>query len=368
MSLKELVCGLKERHRVMPRVIAFGDGPLRTEYEESRIPIQVLPSFRDRCSTVPRLNTEVNRLARLICASPADVVFANTLPNFPVVLAAEVAGVPTVWNVRESEPWDSYFRYLPDPVAEQAIASIGLPASVVFVAESTRAVWSDFDREANFKVIHNSVALDRFPELINDDKVNQRESLGWSRDEVVILSVGTLCERKGQRDALLALENIVDRLKTRVRVVFVGNADSRYGWLLRIFALRFSRNGQVHINFEAPTAFVARYFIAADAFLLCSRTESYPRVILEALAFGLPIISTRVFGVAEQLPNPTDALFYSPGDIPQLSAQMLEVVNSSMVRQSLGERSRARFAEMESFEQMLKAYDDVLRNAIKFGS
>lgn len=366
ISLKELVCGLKGRHGILSEVIAFGDGPLRLEYEKHGIPVDVLPSVLHRISTKRRLDREVKRLANRIHASSADVVFVNTLLNFPAVLAAEEAGVPSVWNPRESEPWDSYFRFLPDPVAQQAIAAIGLPRYVVFVAESTRAVWKDFERVANFKVIHNALNLDRFIESTPNDKASVRRYLDWSADEVVFLCVGTLCERKGQQDALLALETIADRLKAKVRLVFVGDASERYGQALRHAALRLPENDRIRVCFDAPTAHIGNYYFAADAFLLCSRVESYPRVILEALAFGLPIISTPVFGVVEQIPDVADAFFYPPGDVVQLSERMLEVANDPMVRQRLSDSSKARFAEMPSFDQMLQSYESILRNAGKY--
>lgn len=368
ISLKELVCGLKDYHGILSEVIAFGDGPLRLEYEKHGIPVDVLPSVLHRISTKKRLDREVTRLANRIRASSADVVFVNTLLNFPAVLAAEEAGVPSVWNPRESEPWDSYFRFLPDPVAQQAIAAIGLPRCVVFVAESTRAVWKSFEQAANFKVIHNALNLDRFVESTPNNKASVRRSLEWSADEVVFLCVGTLCERKGQQDALQAIEKIADRLKANVRLVFVGDASGRYGQALRHAALWLQDNDRIRVCFETPTARIGNYYFAADAFLLSSRVESYPRVILEALAFGLPIISTPVFGVAEQLPDAADAFFYAPGDVVQLSQRMLEVANDPMVRQRLSDRAKARFAEMPSFDQMLQAYESVLRDACKYAT
>lgn len=368
ISLKELVCGLKARHALVPEVIAFGDGPLRSDYEAQGISVEVLPSVLHRISTTKRLNREVASLAKRIQAFAPDVVFVNTLLNFPAILAAEHAGVPSIWNPRESEPWSEYFRFLPDPVAQQAIAAIGLPRRVVFVAESTRAVWKEFEQAANFTVIHNALNLDRFAEQMSGDKALVRRSFRWSANEVVFLCVGTLCERKGQQDALQALEKIADHLKVDVRLVFVGDPSGRYGQAQQLFALRFQGCDRIRICFEASTANIGNYYLAADAFLLCSRVESYPRVVLEALAFALPIISTPVFGVVEQIPDPADAFFYTPGDVVQLGTQMLEMANSPKVRQQFSERSKARFAEMASFDQMLQAYESLLRDAEKYAA
>jgi glycosyltransferase involved in cell wall biosynthesis len=361
ISLKELVCGLSKRHTVEAKVVAFEDGPLRAEYESYGIPVQVLPSFLHKISTRKRLNREIERLSLFIQSTEAEVVFVNTLLNFPAILAAEHAGLPSVWNPRESEPWDSYFGFLPDPVAQTAIAAIGLPRKVVFVAEATRAVWKDFESSGNFAVIHNSLNQERFAEYLGGDKAAERDALGWTRDEVVFLCVGTLCERKGQADVLLALERIADKLTASVRIVFAGDASSRYARYLQRLASHLCEQEKILIDFVDATGFVGRYYLAADVFLLCSRIESYPRVVLEAMAFGLPIISTPVFGVAEQLPNPADACFYEPGNPEALGAHMLQLATSVEARRSLKKRSRTRFEEMHSFDQMLSAYERILQ-------
>jgi glycosyltransferase involved in cell wall biosynthesis len=368
ISLKELVCGLKTRVAVIPQVISFEDGALHSEYEACGVTVEVLPSMLRRISTMKRLDREVASLSKRIQASDPDVVFANTLLNFPAILAAEQVGVPSVWNPRESELWSDFFQFLPPPVAQQAIAAIGLPRRVVFVAESTRTVWKEFEQDADFTVIHNALNLDRFAEHLSGDKASVRRSLGWSTDEVVFLCVGTLCERKGQQDALQALKKIADHLEVAIRLVFVGDSNGRYGQELQRLALRFNENSRVRICFEVSTATIGNYYLAADVFLLCSRLESYPRVVLEALAFSLPIITTPVFGVVEQIPDPSDAFFYVPGDIVHLGKHILELANTSKVRQQLSQRSKARFAEMASFDQMLQAYEGVLRDAVKYAS
>ncbi|MBK9113847.1 MAG: hypothetical protein IPM88_19915 [Nitrospira sp.] len=43
----------------------------------------------------------------------AELVYANTLQSFYAVAAAHQARLPSVWNPRESEPWQTYFDYLP---------------------------------------------------------------------------------------------------------------------------------------------------------------------------------------------------------------------------------------------------------------
>jgi len=364
ISLKELVLGLQRRLGVAPLVVAFADGPLRSQYESQGMRVHIVPDLQYPISTLRRLVREVQKLSECIAASGADVVLVNTLLSFPAILAAEQAAVPSVWNPRESEPWDSYFRFLPDPVAHKAIAAIGLPSRVVFVAEATRKVWQEFDDGKRFAVIHNSLDLSRFADQLAGDKGAQRDVLGWGADEVAFLCVGTVCERKGQADVLFALKDIGAKLRVRIRIVFVGRATGRYGRQQQRRAQRYLLNERIRVDFVDSTLGIGQYYKGADVFLLCSRVESFPRVVLEALAFGLPIITTPVYGVLEQLPDPQDACFYDPGDVTSLGGEMVALANDPALRARFGQRSKARFLQMPSYEQMLDAYEKVLRGCV----
>ena len=219
ISLKELVIGLTHRQFITSEVVAFEDGPLRAEYESHGIPVRVLPSAQHKVFTLKLLSMEVERLALTIQASGAGLVFVNTLLNFPAILAAERAGVPSIWNPRESEPWDSYFRFLPDPVAQRAIAAIGLPRKVVFVAHATRKVWKDFDVRGSFEVIHNGINLNRFPSRGDAaERAHCRKALGLKADSIAILCVGTLCDRKGQMDLVAAYASLPEAISNRVQI------------------------------------------------------------------------------------------------------------------------------------------------------
>lgn len=365
ISLKEMICGLKEIQEIIPEVITFSDGPLRSEYEAHGIRVEVITSFLHKISTLKSLSFQVTALASRIQKFAPDIVFVNTLLNFPAILAAEYAGVPSVWNVREGESWNRYFCFLSESVAQQAVAAIGLPQSVVFVSDSTRKVWKDFERASNFKVIHNALNIDRFSNSILPDRKLARSSLGWSADEIIFLCVGTICERKGQLDILRAIESIAGRIKVNVRVVFVGDNKSRYGQALQRYAKRFQGSDRVRVHFDVLSSDIVNYYLAADTFLFSSRVESNPRVILEALSFGLPIITTSIYGVLEQVPDPSDVLFYEPGDVMQLGIHILEIVSSPDLRQSLSCRAKKRFAEMLTFDEMLEAYKIVIIEAAK---
>ena len=139
---------------------------------------------------------------------------------------------------------------------------------------------------------------------------------GWNW---LVVLVGTVCERKGQLDFVRAIPLLAAELGRRLRFFIVGDRPSSYSDRLheeaagcrRVFAIVSSscrRLGEPH-----------RFMRAADIAVCSSRVESYPRVTLEAMAFGLPLITTPVFGIAEQVRDDVNGLFYKPGDVVALA-------------------------------------------------
>ena len=111
------------------------------------------------------------------------------------------------------------------------------------------------------------------------------------------------------------------------------------------------------------TGEVAPYYRAADIALCTSRIESYPRVILEAMACGLPVIATPVFGISEQVRENVNGIFYKPGDAGALAAALAELVENDARRLQFGAQSAAVLASLTGFEEMLDGYGRVFREA-----
>ena len=365
ISLKELVLGLMHCRAFTPDIVAFEDGPLRADYESNGISVQVLPSILHKVSTLKRLTVEVERLTLLIQESGAELVFVNTLLNFPAILAAERAGVPSVWNPRESEPWNSYFRFLPDPVAQRAIAAIGLPKKVIFVAQATRTVWNTFDVDGRFEVIHNGINLNRFPlRSVATERARCRTALDLKPGSIAILCVGTLCDRKGQMDLVEAFSALPEEISSRVQMLLVGDDRGAYAEAIKDRCYSLPVGALDAIRIFPPTESVASFYAAADIFVLSSKVESFPRVVLEAMAFGLPIITTPVFGVLEQVVEGENALFYPPGDSRLLAVQIEQLAGDDALRLRMAESSLQRISQMTTFDEMVVAYANVCRKAI----
>jgi glycosyltransferase involved in cell wall biosynthesis len=82
---------------------------------------------------------------------------------------------------------------------------------------------------------------------------------------------------------------------------------------------------------------VHRLLPGLDVFLLTSRHEGLPRALLEALAAGLPVVSTSVGGIPELLDGRRNGLLCPPGDAGCLADSVVRLIDSPALRRSLVE-------------------------------
>ena len=159
---------------------------------------------------------------------------------------------------------------------------------------------------------------------------------------VVFANVGSVCERKGQHVFVRAVAQLERALAAAGgalpprEYLMVGARPGAYLDSLRQdIALRGLAG--VRLIDETPDAY--DFYHLSDLCVCSSFEESFPRVLMEAAAFGRPIVSTQVNGVGELL-GPDDAWLVPPGDAAQLARALRAALDARLA----GDDSRARRA------------------------
>jgi GT2 family glycosyltransferase/glycosyltransferase involved in cell wall biosynthesis len=360
----EMAAELKRRGIVEPIVYAPVDGPLRAAYEEEGIRVHVAPHPLADVSTSMGYEAAQVRFCAWIRSLDVRVVYGNTLQTFYAIDAAHRLGLPSVWNPRESEPWNEYFLQYPDALAARALACYAYPYRIVFVAHATAAGSAAIDTRHNFTVIHNGLDRRRLEAAAASvDRDAARGELGLGQDDVALLLVGTVCARKGQHDLARALALLPPAAAARVRACFVGDRDSDYSRALHDLVAMLPSDRRDRVTLVPETGDVARYFIAADLFVCTSRVESYPRVILEAMAHGLPVVTTPVFGIREQVREDINGVFYEPGDAQALSEAVARLVGDDALRARLAGNAVPVLSALTDFDAMVEQYGRIFIEA-----
>ena len=369
-SLYELVIGLKHKEVVNPIVHSPIDGPLRKAYEKNGVKVIIGNSKLQEPIDLNEFNENLLSLIKKINGYNIQFVHANTLRTFYGIELARKLKISCSWNPRESEYWETYFDYLPEQVKKIAFDSFSYPYKVIFVSKYTMDNWKQLNDD-NFITIYNALNTKRLIyNSVNCTREESRAILGVNGDEIAILLVGTVSERKGQKDILLAIQNLPSGVIDKIKIFIVGDKPSKYSdELHEIYAempSKFKQSIFIIPETSDETEFykIVNYYLASDILVFSSRLESYPRVILEALYFNLPIITTPVFGVKEQVEDGFSALFYDPGNIKQLSDHLLKLVKDNSLRYKLRENTKKQLKQLTTHDEMLEKYGEIILNGI----
>jgi glycosyltransferase involved in cell wall biosynthesis len=183
------------------------------------------------------------------------------------------------------------------------------------------------------RLIHHGVQLDRFVPAPRTDV----------RVPVEILSVGRLVEKKGFPDLLRACQQLkASQAPFRLRIYGDGPLRADLGRLRDQLGLR----DEVDLVGERDGADVLRAYQRADVFALTpcvtadGDRDGVPNVIVEAMACGLPVVTTDAGGIAEILRHGVNGLIAEPRDVPALAGHLATLVTDPARRRELGEAGR----------------------------
>jgi len=216
----------------------------------------------------------------------------------------------------------------------------------------------------NFITVHNGLDRAKFMAILRRwPRELARTQLGLENNELMVLTVGTVCDRKGQIDLIEAIGHVDDHAAQKIRCFIVGDRPGDYSERLKATHQALPASKRSSINIIPETSDVALYYSAADVFVCTSRIESFPRVILEAMATGLPIVTTPVYGIVEQVQENINALFYEPGDAWGLADRLANLLDHPDLRHRLAESSKHVLDTLNDYDMMVSAYAGVFREA-----
>lgn len=176
------------------------------------------------------------------------------------------------------------------------------------------------------------------------------------------LFVGHLKEAKGLLDLLEAMRQVIPQSESRVFLKIVGKGDSPQNEAVIRKAYMETHFAEIEFLGEKIGVNKWKEFLTSDAFVLPSYSEDMPISILEALAVGLPVLSTHVGCIPEIIENEVNGLLVDPGDVNGLAKNMLILANTpemcSMMSQSNLQKTK-QFYSLEDFKTKLLAIYEV---------
>ena len=375
-SLLQMVDRLSVTTSCKMIVASPSDGPMREEYEGSNLSFLIDKNFAfyvdDTQLFLKRLYSQIFSLIRL---NPRLVV-ANTFHTSLTILAATCLDIPSILIPRESEdPFDLFGKF-PESIQKFYLSTPLLATKCIFVSKYTRSKWiagDTLELKRKYLVINNGLNISKiFTKTLNLTTPQARKMLGIPLNANVALTVGTVTERKGQFDTIKSFVNYITTFpKANTYLVIIGLEKNIYSRRIREFVGSLPRDLSNKIKiFEATKSpsdnLCAVAYKASDLFIMSSKLESYPRVVLEAISYSLGIISTPCYGVKEMLRN-DEAIFYDPGNIKKLFDIFASIFSDQALINKLKQSSRQAFRRLETVESMTKKYATVFQELLSNG-
>lgn len=320
-------------------------------------PVRILPSL-------PKAGTllTTRRMRELLQSEAPDLVLTYNWGSFDTLLAARSLGFHRVVHHEDGFNADEAESFKRRRILARRAVLPGLVQRLIVPSESLVDVATRLWHvpAEQIALIRNGIRLEVYGPL--DGNPDLRRELGIPATAPVVGAVGHLrAEKRFDRllDACAALPE--------VHVLIVGEGAMRPQ--LEERASRPDLAGRVHLAGYRPDP--QRFYRAMDLFAITSDTEQMPVCLLEAMATGLPVVSTDVGDIRNMLPAEQLAhLVPLAGEqtAAELARHLSSLLRDPAGRERLGRLNRRRVEERFTFESMLDAYREVYHQALCAGS
>jgi len=344
VSLFELVIRLPRDVRALVGVP--GDGPFTAALDAHGVPSRCLRRI-DKYA--------IPELVRLVRRERVSLVYGNSAHTASrnALVAAKWCGVPFVYHLRE----------MARPGWRHRVRLFSWADAAIAVSAATAGSYTGSFRRAPH-VIHNGVSVDRFEMDRSACRSELEAELGISRGAPVVVQLGNVYARKGQRTALEVLRELLPDFP-ECHLLMVGrlDRDPNYVAELRATIREWGLDGRAILT--GLRTDVPKILAAGDVFLHTARQDPHPRAVIEAMAAGLPVVALAVDGVAETvLDSATGCLLPLPCKPRTLAEPIAMLLRDPAMRQQMGERGRERARRVFSADRTAGEVVAVIRSLV----
>ena len=233
------------------------------------------------------------------------------------------------------------------PKRQESIRNIFKLADKVIVLHEKEKAWylNNIEKRPPLVIYNGMNDL-----MTSNNKVSQRKNS--------ILFLGELGHRKGTYDLIKAFKKVlenhldaklilagdgeVDECKKLVKSLQIDNSVEFLGW----------------VGLERKKELLN----SSKIFVLPSHQEAFPLTILEAMSTGIPIISTFVGGIPEEIENNISGLLINAGDIEALSKNISRLLDDNRLCDTIGQNGRERYLKYFRLNKITEDIEDIYQN------
>ena len=250
-------------------------------------------------------------------------------------IAARLMRIPLIWHIRVSErEW----------FLDRVLSLLSTRLIMVAGAISRRFTW--LKEHHKMVVVHNGIDLEAFDNFPTTFSI--RDEFNISKDTVLLGCIGRIEKRKGQ-EYLASAMRYIDSAK----LILVGAGGEEYTSKIKKLCNDFGISNRV--IFAGSRDDIPSLFKEIDILVFPSISgEGFPRVILEAMAAGKPVIATDDAGNAEADKDGLTGYIVPTANISALAAKIKKLVADKKKRRAMGQAGRKRLEELFTIQQHVR--------------
>ncbi len=300
---------------------------------------------------------------QVIGAYPAGYLATTLASSVPVILRCHGE------DIQKSRELDYGVR-LDCRIEEKIKYTLGKMNKIVALTPSVTSCCHELDVPASKIVeIPNAIRPERFGNHADDTHDNIRDELGMRPDELLILSVGRYHRKKGYEYIPDAARRLNDE-GLRFRWLLVGSGleviselAKRAGvepYVICRDKIGVASSALAGGEVAVPDDTLIRLYRQVNIFVMPSLLETFGMVLLEAMAAGVPVVSTTAPGCRDVVQDGVTGLLVAPGSSEKLADAIKRLCKNAELRSSLVAEARAQL-ERFSWDTVVRQYEKLYR-------
>src|SRR5467141_808718 len=225
------------------------------------------------------------------------------------------------------------------------------------LVDAARVIVTETDYAAQFLRQRFPQRADSVQRIYNGLDLAEFRRTDFSSTPPLIIAVGRLIVKKGFANLIDACGLLAERGKSfRCEIIGEGPLENE----LRAQIAQLNLQNRFVLSGAKPQREVRQHLAAASVFVLPSvidpegGMDNLPTVIMEAMATGLPVISTNIAGIPEMVAQNETGFLVQPADPIALAKAIEDVIDDRLLAQRLGEAGHQRAQELFSIEKNVR--------------
>jgi glycosyltransferase involved in cell wall biosynthesis len=343
-SFLDLATNLSGRCKTIVALPSGGD--LSRVFIDANIETKIIPLPSIRPWNLFLIIKALYAYYKICITKNISIIYANgTRPAFFSGIVGRITGTPVVWHCRICQT---------NPITDRILSL--LVSKIIANSNATAARFANYLTD-KIQVIYNGIDLSKYKSAIY--KKPDIVKANWR----VILMVARASRTKRHDVAISAFEKLAEK-HANAHLVCIGDRDAHdQSWWLHLQSLSRKSSFSDRIHWLGDVKDVRAWYQYAEVMLMPAEKESFGRVIVEAMASGLPVVASNDGGIPEIFNNGEEGFLVKPGDADELCSKLCLLLCDHELRDSYAIASQKR-AEFFSIEKHVNTIQTTFKNLL----